>query len=89
MRKRVGLARALAMEPEVILYDEPTTGLDPIMSDVINELILRTRSSYPVTSIVVTHDMRTAKESGQSGRHALSVDTVWKRGTANHLRWAT
>ena len=62
MRKRVGLARALAMEPEVILYDEPTTGLDPIMSDVINELILRTRSSYPVTSIVVTHDMRTAKK---------------------------
>ena len=50
------------MEPEVILYDEPTTGLDPIMSDVINELILRTRSSYPVTSIVVTHDMRTAKK---------------------------
>jgi phospholipid/cholesterol/gamma-HCH transport system ATP-binding protein len=62
MRKRVGLARALAMEPEVILYDEPTTGLDPIMSDVINELILRTRSHYPVTSIVVTHDMRTARK---------------------------
>ncbi len=60
MRKRVGLARALAMAPEVILYDEPTTGLDPIMSDVINELILRTRSHNPVTSIVVTHDMRTA-----------------------------
>ncbi|HTU23933.1 MAG TPA: ABC transporter ATP-binding protein [Pirellulales bacterium] len=60
MRKRVGLARALAMDPEVILYDEPTTGLDPIMSDVINELILRTRQRYPVTSIVVTHDMHTA-----------------------------
>lgn len=60
MRKRVGLARALAMSPEVILYDEPTTGLDPIMSDVINELILRTRKTYPVTSIVVTHDMHTA-----------------------------
>ena len=62
MRKRVGLARALILEPEVILYDEPTTGLDPIMSDVINELILRTRQKYPVTSIVVTHDMRTAKK---------------------------
>ena len=62
MRKRVGLARALAMEPEVMLYDEPTTGLDPIMSDVINELILRTRSRHPVTSIVVTHDMRTAQK---------------------------
>jgi len=59
MRKRVGLARALAMEPEIMLYDEPTTGLDPIMSDVINELILSTRRQHPVTSIVVTHDMRT------------------------------
>lgn len=60
MRKRVGLARALAINPEVMLYDEPTTGLDPIVSDVINELIIRTRSRYPVTSIIVTHDMRTA-----------------------------
>ncbi len=62
MRKRVGLARASALGPELMLYDEPTTGLDPIMSDVINELILRTRSARPVTSIVVTHDMRTAKK---------------------------
>ena len=62
MRKRVGLARALAMEPEIILYDEPTTGLDPIMSDVINELILTTRRQHPVTSVVVTHDMRTARK---------------------------
>src|SRR5215470_13462983 len=62
MRKRVGLARALAMNPEVILYDEPTTGLDPIMSDVINELIIRTRKQNPVTSIVVTHDMKNAQK---------------------------
>ena len=62
MRKRVGLARALIMNPELIMYDEPTTGLDPIMSDVINELILRTRSRNPVTSIVVTHDMHTARK---------------------------
>jgi phospholipid/cholesterol/gamma-HCH transport system ATP-binding protein len=62
MRKRVGLARALVMNPEVLLYDEPTTGLDPIMSDVINELIMSTRRAHPVTSIVVTHDMRTARK---------------------------
>jgi phospholipid/cholesterol/gamma-HCH transport system ATP-binding protein len=62
MRKRVGLARALALEPEAILYDEPTTGLDPIMSDVINELILSTRRQHPVTSVVVTHDMSTARK---------------------------
>lgn len=62
MKKRVGLARALALAPDVMLYDEPTTGLDPIMSDVINELILRVREQRPVTSIVVTHDMRTVQK---------------------------
>lgn len=61
MRKRVGLARALVLEPEVMFYDEPTTGLDPIMSDVINELILRVRERREVTSIVVTHDMNTVR----------------------------
>ena len=62
MRKRIGLARALIMQPEVLLYDEPTTGLDPIVSDVINELMMRTRNSYDVTSIIVTHDMKTARK---------------------------
>jgi phospholipid/cholesterol/gamma-HCH transport system ATP-binding protein len=59
MKKRVGLARALVLDPEVMLYDEPTTGLDPIMSDVINELILQTRARRPITSVVVTHDLKT------------------------------
>jgi phospholipid/cholesterol/gamma-HCH transport system ATP-binding protein len=62
MKKRVGLARALALEPEVMLYDEPTTGLDPIMSDAINDLILQTRRRHPVTSIVVTHDLTTVRK---------------------------
>ncbi|MFT7640814.1 MAG: phospholipid/cholesterol/gamma-HCH transport system ATP-binding protein [Pirellulaceae bacterium] len=62
MRKRVGLARALIMSPELMLYDEPTTGLDPIMSDVINELMMRTRNQHTVTSIIVTHDMHTVRK---------------------------
>lgn len=60
MKKRVGLARAIAMEPECILYDEPTTGLDPIMADVINHLIIDMRNKLKVTSIAVTHDMVSA-----------------------------
>jgi phospholipid/cholesterol/gamma-HCH transport system ATP-binding protein len=62
MRKRIGLARAIILEPELVVYDEPTTGLDPIMSDVINELMLEVRRRYPVTSVIVTHDMRTAQK---------------------------
>ena len=61
MRKRVGLARALALDPEVMLYDEPTTGLDPVMTDLINDLILQTRERRPVTSVVVTHEMKTVR----------------------------
>lgn len=59
-KKRVALARAIALNPEVILYDEPTTGLDPIRADVINELILRLRKELGITSIAVTHDMTSA-----------------------------
>jgi phospholipid/cholesterol/gamma-HCH transport system ATP-binding protein len=60
MKKRVGLARAIAYEPDFMLYDEPTTGLDPIMSDVINDLILGLQKKLGVTSVVVTHDMNSA-----------------------------
>lgn len=60
MRKRVGLARAIAMKPDIMLYDEPTTGLDPIMADAINELIIKMRETLKVTSVTITHDMKSA-----------------------------
>jgi phospholipid/cholesterol/gamma-HCH transport system ATP-binding protein len=63
-KKRVALARAIALDPEVILYDEPTTGLDPIRADVINELILKLQRELKVTSVVVTHDMHSAFKVG-------------------------
>lgn len=65
MRKRVGLARAIIYKPEIVLYDEPTTGLDPIVSDSIDKLMLRVRDRLDVTSVVVTHDMRSARRVGQ------------------------
>jgi len=65
MRKRVGLARAIIYQPQIVLYDEPTTGLDPIVSDSIDHLIMRVRDRLDVTSVVVTHDMRSARRVGQ------------------------
>jgi phospholipid/cholesterol/gamma-HCH transport system ATP-binding protein len=70
MRKRVGLARAIVYEPQIVLYDEPTTGLDPIVSDSIDQLIMRVRDQLKVTSIVVTHDMRSAR---RVGNHVLML----------------
>ena len=64
MRKRVGIARAIALQPRYILYDEPTTGLDPVTSAVMNQLMVRTRERLGVTGIVVTHDMRSAYTVG-------------------------
>ncbi len=65
MRKRVGLARAIIYEPQIVLYDEPTTGLDPIVSDSIDRLMMRVHEHLKVTTVVVTHDMRTARRVGQ------------------------
>jgi phospholipid/cholesterol/gamma-HCH transport system ATP-binding protein len=65
MRKRVGLARAVIYRPEILLYDEPTTGLDPIASDTIDQLIIRVVQKLKATSIAVTHDMRSARRIGQ------------------------
>jgi phospholipid/cholesterol/gamma-HCH transport system ATP-binding protein len=60
MKKRVGLARAIAHDPEILLYDEPTTGLDPIMADAINELIIKLKEELKVTGVAITHDMVSA-----------------------------
>jgi phospholipid/cholesterol/gamma-HCH transport system ATP-binding protein len=65
MKKRVGLARAIVYQPRIVLYDEPTTGLDPIVSDSIDQLILRVRDRLDVTTVVVTHDMRSTRRLGQ------------------------
>jgi phospholipid/cholesterol/gamma-HCH transport system ATP-binding protein len=65
MRKRVGLARAIIYEPQIVLYDEPTTGLDPVVSDSIDQLIMRVRDRLKVTTVVVTHDMRSTRRVGQ------------------------
>ena len=65
MRKRVGLARAIVYRPEIVLYDEPTTGLDPIVADSIDQLIVRVCGRLKVTSVAVTHDMRSAARIGQ------------------------
>jgi phospholipid/cholesterol/gamma-HCH transport system ATP-binding protein len=84
MRKRVGLARALIYEPQIILYDEPTTGLDPIVSDSIDHLILRVRDYFKVTSVVVTHDMRSAR---RVGNHVfmLHEKKIYAHGTPEEL----
>jgi len=84
MRKRVGLARAIVYEPEIVLYDEPTTGLDPIVSDSIDQLMMRVRDRLRVTTVVVTHDMRTARRVGQ--RILMLHDkTIYATGTPEDI----
>jgi len=84
-RKRVALARAIALNPEVILYDEPTTGLDPILSDVINELILKLERGLGVTSVVVTHDMKSAYKVGDR-IIMLHKGKIIADGDTDHIR---
>src|SRR5258708_38199788 len=84
MRKRVGLARAIIYEPEIVLYDEPTTGLDPIAADSIDHLILRVRDRFDVTTVVVTHDMRSARRLGQRIM-MLHERKIYAAGTAEEI----
>lgn len=85
MRKRVGLARAIVMDPEFILYDEPTTGLDPIMSDVIDRLIRSVQKRLGVTSVVVTHDLKSAFTVADRLAMLLGGRIVWE-GTPDEMR---
>jgi len=85
MRKRVGLARAIALRPRYILYDEPTTGLDPVTAAVIDRLVVRTREHLGVTGLVVTHDMRSAYTVGD--RIAMLYEgRVRQVGTVEEIR---
>jgi len=85
MRKRVGIARAIARRPKYILYDEPTTGLDPVTSAVIDQLMVRTREKLGVTSIVITHDMRSAYYVG-SRIAMLYEGKVRQVGTVDEIK---
>lgn len=85
MKKRVSLARAIATEPEILLYDEPTTGIDPIMADAINDLIIQMREKLNVTSIAITHDMKSAYKIGD--RIAMLFQgRIIEVGTPNEIR---
>ena len=88
MRKRVGIARAIALRPKYILYDEPTTGLDPVTSAVINELMIRMREKLGVTSIVITHDMKSAFSVG-SRIAMLYQGSVRQVGTVEEIKRST
>ena len=88
MRKRVGLARAIALRPKYLLYDEPTTGLDPVTSAVIDELMIRMRDKLGVTGVVITHDMRSAYRVGT--RIAMLYEgRVRQCGTVDEIQHST
>lgn len=84
MRKRVGLARAIIYKPEILLYDEPTTGLDPVVSDSIDQLIIRVREKLKITTVVVTHDTRSMRRVGQ--RILMMVNgKIYAAGTPDEI----
>lgn len=84
MRKRVGLARAIAYRPRIVVYDEPTTGLDPIVSDAIDQLIIRVSERLKVTSIVVTHDTRSMRRVGKRILY-MRNGKIYKDGTPEEI----
>ena len=88
MKKRVGLARAIIYQPQIVLYDEPTTGLDPVVSDSIDKLIIRVRDHLKVTTVVVTHDMRSARRVGQRILYLLNK-VIYTSGTAEEIFTST
>ncbi len=88
MKKRVGLARAIIRRPTCVLYDEPTSGLDPVVSDSINRLIRRLQERFGVTSIVVTHDMKSAFDVGNRIAY-LHEGKIYFQGTAAELQRTT
>ncbi len=88
MRKRVGLARAIAMNPEILLYDEPTTGLDPINAEVINDLIIKMNEELNVTSVTITHDMKSAYKIADTIA-MLYNGVIISRGTPEEIRNTT
>jgi len=85
MRKRVGLARAIIRQPSCVLYDEPTSGLDPVVSDSINRLIRRLQERFQMTSIVVTHDMKSAVHVGDRIAY-LHEGRIYFYGTPAELK---
>jgi phospholipid/cholesterol/gamma-HCH transport system ATP-binding protein len=82
MQKRVALARAIAREPEIIFFDEPTTGLDPIMADVINDLIVKCVSDLGATAVSITHDMASARKIGHRITMLYEGKLIWQGPTA-------
>jgi len=82
MQKRVGLARAIAADPEIIFFDEPTTGLDPIMADIINDLIISTVKDVGATALSITHDMTSARKISDRIAMLYQGKIVWQGPTA-------